>query len=315
MTNSTNPAEKNNKALLANLFSRVLYKTQFSNKKNNQKLLSIDLLKDDKRNSLLSITASQLENLYTQLNEKPNSQAFMQSKGQTLLLYTIKKTCEEFLAKEYGYKLTLNSKQLKSSLYTRLLLTNIEIFFRVPYYSILDSNNPNFNSIYSPVYKAPSPTLLEAFLDNLVIEISNCVIYLIISSFSSSYTLRQTLFRSKFLSWRNYERFQNNLRWQLNIKTYIKHPMDLYNSSFDLYLLGSSGIYSRTIFANRAVELSNLKQLSLLTVLSLEARDFFASRIEELVYLISTSLRFTVSSVFGQFLGLLWRGIIEGLKK
>ena len=55
--------------------------------------------------------------------------------------------------------------------------------------------------------------------------------------------------------------------------------MDLYNSSFDLYLLGSSGIF-RTIFANRAVELSNLKQLSLLTVLSLEARDFFASRIE-----------------------------------
>ena len=62
--------------------------------------------------------------------------------------------------------------------------------------------------------------------------------------------------------------------------------MDLYNSSFDLYLLGSSGIYSRTIFANRAVEFSNLKQLSLLTVLSLEARDFFASRIEELFILL-----------------------------
>jgi hypothetical protein len=315
VTTSKTQLGKSNRALLATLFSRVLYKTQFSNQKNNQNLLGIDLLKDDKRKALLSITTVQVEKLYTQLLENPESRALMHSRGQTLLLYSIIKSCDEFLAKEYGYKVKVNRRQVKLSLYTKFLLKNAEILFRVPYYSILDPSNPNFNSIYSPVYKTPSPILLEAFLDNLVIEISNCVIFFIITTFSESYTLRQTLFRSKFLSWRNFERFQNNLRWQLNIKTYITYPMDLYNSSFDLYLLGSSGIYSRTIFANRASELSNLKQLSLITVLSLEARDFFVSRIEELIYLLSTSLRFTVSSVFGQFLGLLWRGIIEGLKK
>ena len=315
MNTSKKQVERTNNALLAKLFSRVLYKTQFSNKKNNQKLLGIDLLKDDKRKALLSITAAQIEKLYTHLIEKPESASLMNSRGESLLFYTIIKTCDEFLAKEYGYKTKVNRRQLKVSLYTKFLLKNTEILFRVPYYSILDPSNPNFNSIYAPVYKTPSPTLLEAFLDNLVIEISNCVIFFIISTFSESYTLRQTLFRSKFLSWRNFERFQNNLRWQLNIKTYITYPMDLYNSSVDLYLLGSSGIYSRTIFANRAAELAELKQFSLVTVLSLEARDFFVSRVEELIYLLSTSVRFTVSSVFGQFLGLLWRGIIEGLKK
>ena len=40
--------ERDTKALLANIFSRVLYKTNFSNKKSNQILLSIDLLKDNK---------------------------------------------------------------------------------------------------------------------------------------------------------------------------------------------------------------------------------------------------------------------------
>ena len=94
VTNSTNPAEKNNKALLANLFSRVLYKTQFSNKKNNQKLLSIDLLKDDKKEFALINYSVSIENLYTQLRNQTPS--FYAIKGQTLLLYTIKKTCEEF---------------------------------------------------------------------------------------------------------------------------------------------------------------------------------------------------------------------------
>ena len=133
--------------------------------------MGIDLLKDDKRKALLAITTVQVEKLYIQLLENPESRAIMHSRGQTLLLYSIIRSCDEFLAKEYGYKVKVNRRQVKLSLYTKFLLKNAEILFRVPYYSILDPSNPNFNSIYAPVYKTPSPTLLEAFLDNLVIEI------------------------------------------------------------------------------------------------------------------------------------------------
>jgi hypothetical protein len=307
--------ERDTKALLADIFSRVLYKTNFSNKKSNQILLSIDLLKDNKKKHLLSIATRRLEKTYRVLLEKTKPEVTLKNSGKSLLIYNLTKICEEFLTLEYGYKIAIDDQQIKNSLYTKRLVRDIEILFRVPFYSIINPNSSNFKAIYSPIYNQASETLLEAFIDNLVIEISNCVTYFIITNFSSAYTLRQTLFRSKFLSLRNFERFRNNLRWQLNIKSYFTRPMDLYNSSFDLYLLGSSGIYYRTVFANRTAEIKSLQKISLLTILSLESRDFFVSRFDELIYLLSKSLRFTVSSIFGQFLGLVWRGIIEGLKK
>ena len=54
----------------------------------------------------------------------------MQKRGANLIIVYNNKTCEEFLAKEYGYKVRLNSKQLKLSLYTRFLLKDIEIFLK-----------------------------------------------------------------------------------------------------------------------------------------------------------------------------------------
>ena len=46
-----------------------------------------------------------------------------------------------------------------------------------------------------------------------------------------------------------------------------------------------------------------------------ELKDFIGSRLDELVYFLSKGLRFTLTSVLGQFIGLVWRGIREGLKK
>jgi hypothetical protein len=46
-----------------------------------------------------------------------------------------------------------------------------------------------------------------------------------------------------------------------------------------------------------------------------EAKDFLTNRLDETIYLISKGIRFTLTSVFGQVIGLVWRGVIEGLKK
>ena len=297
------------------VFSKTLYKISFSNKKGNQVLLGIDILKEDVRKELLLIAVSQLEEIYTKLSDNPNSEGILKKKGELLFLECIKNVCEDFLSKKYGYKVRINLASLKNSLYVKNVLKDNEILFKVPFFSLIDPNSSYFRSIYYPIYNSASENFIEALIDNLALEISNCVVYFSLVNFSSVYAFRQILYRSKFLSLRNIERFKNNLNWQLYIKSYIQRPINLYNNRHEIYIIKTTGIYCRIIYANRSEELFSLKNLSLVTIIFVEISDFLISRFDEAVFVLSKSVRFTLTTVLGQVIGLVWRGIIEGLKK
>ncbi len=306
---------KNVKLLTARIFSKILYKTNFSRKKGNQQLLGIDLLKNEIQKDLLSIIVIRVEEMYTKLLEKGDPNKIMQKRGKTLFLQCIKKSCEDFLTKQYGYKVKFNLKILKKSLYTKNLLKDTELIFQVPFYVLVDPKSQIFRLIYYPVYTSASESFIEALIDNMVLEISNCVVYFSIVKFSSVYAFRQTLYRSKFLSLRNFERFKNNLNWQLLTKIYLQRPIDLYNNRYEIFLLRTNGIYGRTIYANRSKQIQSFSNLSLIPLTIVELRDFLVSRLDETIYFVSKGVRFTLTSVVGQLIGLIWRGVIDGLKK
>jgi hypothetical protein len=123
MTKYKNININNSKELIARIFSKILYKTHFNKKQKNQDLLGIDLLKTDIQNDLLSISALTVEEIYNKLLEKGNPQEFMQKKGKFLFLQCIKKSCEDFLTKRYGYKVRVDIRILKKSLYTKKSFT------------------------------------------------------------------------------------------------------------------------------------------------------------------------------------------------
>ena len=303
------------KTLTANIFTRIVYKINFSNKKDNQFLLDIDLLKDETKKDLLYISSQNLEQVYSKLLKTSNPGSFMEVRGESLFLTLLKTTCEEFLTKKYGCYIKISTKRLKQSLYTKQLLKDLKILFQIPFYALLDPKSAQFKSIYYPIYTYASENFIEALIDNLIVEIANCITYFCIVNFSFLYAFRQTLYRSKFLSLRNFERFKNNLIWQLRVRIYITNPTDLYNSRYKIYILRTNGIYSRIIYANRANQISSLTKVSLVTITFIEFKDFLLSRIDEALYLLTKGIRFTLSTVIGQFIGLIWRGIIDGLKK
>ena len=301
--------------LTTKVFSKLLYKTNFCNKKGNQILLGIDILKDEAQKELLELSILRLEESYSKLAIQPNCTTLLQKGSKRLFLECIKTVCDDFLTKKYGSRVTVNLSSLKSSLYVKNILKDSEILFNVPFSSLLDPNCSAFRSIYYPIYNSASVSFLEALLDNLILEISNCVAYFSLVNFSSVYAFRQLLCRSKFLSLRNLERFKNNLNWQLYIKGYIQRPINLYNNRYDIYILKTTGIYCRTIYATRINELMSLTNVSLIPIVFIEIGDFVTSRFDEAIFVISKGARYTLTSVFGQVIGLVWRGIIEGLKK
>jgi hypothetical protein len=315
MCTNQNSKRNNVKISTARIFSKILYKIKFSNKKGNQQLLGIDLLKAEIKKELLSITVLRVEEIFIKLLEKPEAKEIMQKKGSLIFLQCIKKSCEDFLTKQYGYKVHVDLGDLTRALYTKNLIKDIELIFQVPFYVLIDPKSNIFRLIYYPIYNFASESFIEALIDHMVLEISNCVVYFSIIKFSSVYAFRQTLYQSKFLALRSFERFKNNLNWQLISKIYVQRPIDLYNSRYEIFILRANGINCRTVYANRSKEIAALSNFSLLTLVVIELRDFLISRVDETIYFVSKSIRFTLTSVFGQVIGLIWRGIIEGLKK
>ena len=139
--------------------------------------------------------------------------------------------------------------------------------------------------------------------------------YIVLNEFSSVSSIRQNLYKSNFLSLRNIERFKNNLAWQARIKNYIWRPKNIYNSQYELWVLRNEGIDKRIIYSNQATELINLQEGSLIIVTYTELQDFLLSRFEEFIYILGNGIRFSLTSVLGQTIGLIWKGIIEGLKR
>jgi len=303
------------KKRIIRIFTRVSYKLTFSKKKNNQLLLCLDVLKDSAKINLLFILNKNIEKTYIDLYQQPDSYLLIEKRSEEIFFNLLKETCEEFLMQQYGCKIQINSKDLLMASYTKNLLRDIHILFQLPFYAILNNRASQFRTIYSPIYNSASESFIEALIDNLVIELGNCIIYFTIINFSSLYSFRKTLFRSKFLSLRNVERYKNNLVWQLNVKNYLQRPSDLYNNQYRIYILRTSGIYDRIIYANRSNQLKSLKTIPLFTVTIIELRDFLISRIDEIIYRLSNVIRFTLTSLIGRVIGLIWRGIIEGLKK
>ena len=278
-------------------------------------MLGIGLLKVEMQKDLLFTTILRIEEIYLKLLEREDPNFIMDKKGEIIFLQCTKRCCEDFLTKQYGYKVTVELDTLKKALYTKTLLKDIELVFQIPFYVLVDPKSPIFRLTYYPIYNYASETLIEALIDNMILEISNCVVYFSIIKFSSLYTFRQTLYRSKFLSLRNFERFKNNLNWQLLTKNYIYRPVALYSNSYEIFFLRTNGIYCRTIYTNRSREVYSLSSFSLIPITAIELKDFLNCRFDEAVFFLSKGIRFTFVSIFGQIIGLIWRGIIEGLKK
>lgn len=295
------------------VFARLQYKINFNINNTSSFLLATDLLRDNSKRRLFKIVALNVESVFSELIK--NEVSLTSGRGKAIFFSLIKQTTQEFLTGYYGHTIPIQSRVVKDSFYTKLILSDEKILLNVPLQILTAADSQLFRAIFVPIYNEVYDSFIEALLDNLIVEITNAVMFIVINEFSFIYEVRKHFYRSNFLSLRNVERFRNNLSWQSRIKTFIKRPSDIYNSQQGIWVIRTTGIYYRVIYANRSNELLQLRHFSLITVIGIETKDFIISRIDEVIYFFGNSVRYTLTSVVGQVIGLVWRGIIEGLKK
>jgi hypothetical protein len=299
---------------VANVFNLIAYKLNFRIKNSSEQLLSIDVLRDNVKKDLLQLTTKRVENIF--IEAKSNQLLLLRDKKPTII-NLIKDITESTLIKYYGQSVQINKEIIIKSSFIRPVLEDVKMLIDIPLSLISDKNDKakSFQLTFTPIYDEVTDSFLEALLENLILELSNCAMSIIITEFSTVSNIRQNLYRSKFLSLRNIERFKNNLIWQLNVKKYILRPKNIYDSQYDIWVIRENGINKRFIYANRSCEMLTLRDSSLVIITYTELQDFLISRIDEFIYTLGNGIRYSLTTVVGQIIGLIWKGIIEGLKK
>ena len=137
---------------------------------------------------------------------------------------------------------------------------------------------------------------------------------IILNEFALVSTIRQYLFKSNFLSFQQVEGFKNNIAWQAAIKKYIERPKNIYGSQYCLWVLRKEGIINQWIYSNQYPELLTLSESSLLIITYTELKDFLKIRFNEIIYKVGEGIRYSLTTLLGKSVGLIWRGILDGLK-
>ena len=295
------------------LFVKICYRLNSSLENQTNFLLGTDLLRTQVKQELFKTVALSVEKKFFGVL-KENQTAVSVSQGKKILLEIVCDCTKIFLSRHYGTKIPLNSNAIKSTPYFIEISNDADILIAVPFSALINHEAQIFQSIFYPVYNSANFKLLEALFENLIIVITNCIMAIVASDFANVWTIRQTLYKSSFLSVRNSEQFKNTLALQNRIRVFIKRPKSLYNNEYNIFLIRANGIYCRSIYANRAEALFTLNKFPLFVINYIELQDFLVARSNGAFLLLGRSTQYFLTSVVGRVIGLIWKGVLDGLK-
>ncbi|MEB3341032.1 DUF3685 domain-containing protein [Okeania sp.] len=153
----------------------------------------------------------------------------------------------------------------------------------------------------------------EVLLQNLLISIANAVIQPLLNNFADVEEVKEDFYSQQLLSTRDIEKFRNSLSWKYRIEQYITEPKAIFESKFSLFVLNELGIKKISIYSSRRHELIKLSGVPLIVTLLLETRDAIAPGIRATVSFIGSGVVYLLTQVVGRGIGLVGRGIIQGV--
>ncbi len=216
--------------------------------------------------------------------------------------FRVKKNGESISINEYIYKEVNCDERDKES--------HESIMFIDP---IIKNEPIDYDGKLLPLYETESFIVLENIISNWIIRNCNLLASEVFNICSSWPELRTILINPQLQSTRSFERFRNNInnfnRWNENI--YM--PIYLYESKREYIDIIDSKFTRYYKNENREKELENLEWFQKQVTLLVEIRDAIAPQLEIAVKYIGNLFVNFLTKVVGKAIGLVGKGILQGL--
>lgn len=154
---------------------------------------------------------------------------------------------------------------------------------------------------------------LETLVSNWLIRSAELISADVLACCGSWPELRRYLLTGDLLATRNLERLRNQLNSQQRWAQWFQRPVQLYESQRLLYRLEQGAIAPLLVTEPRDQELRQLGWLQQLVTLALETRDAVAPQLATVLKRLGDLLVVVLTQVIGRAIGLVGRGILQGM--
>jgi DNA-binding NarL/FixJ family response regulator len=304
--------------LQSELLTLCLNKLQFPLNNVSNTPLEIDILREYKKQELLHII---IRKFFQQLDE---IHAFKFDKNQLfnltdkILIDLWQFTITEFFGNYFRISLNKQEINLVEFLLDKTPDSQTEIIKKVPLFPELLSylllcTDLYIDNVSYPAGSKEAQSQALVILENLFIHVANTVIQPLLNNLADVETIKQNFYDRQMISTREIEKFRNNLSWKYQLYQYVTEAQTIFESRYELFTFSPRGIAKISIYAPRNQELSELSGIPLGVTLILEFRDAITPRIQSLAGFLGTGIVFVLTQVIGRGLGLIGRGILQGI--
>ena len=301
----------------ATIFDNTLAKIQTGLDNLTGSILEIDILSLSTRQELLYLVVNQLARI-VQENEFLNLDfSQITDKVDIILRQLWLDSTLTFLRSKYPLNGVNQEAQLVDLIWGDFLLINREIFAKIPelqellHYLILKEDLVIDKVTYgneTPEAKEKGEMLLQ----NLVIQVANGVMQVILNNLSDQQYIRR-MYKQK--SSREIAKFRNRVSGKYRQQKYWEEPYNIFEDRYRIYFLDGKGIRKNYLEGDRQKELKQLKGLQWLVSVAIEGRDALSPGLKAAVDWLGSIVVFILTEVLGKGLGLIAKGIIQGVGK
>ncbi|MDH6075424.1 DUF3685 domain-containing protein [Chrysosporum ovalisporum CS-1034] len=306
------------RSLQSDLFSICVNKLQLSLQNITEIPLEIDIFSEDKKRELLYLILQKLAQRLDELSVHKIIIAQLETLKDTILYDLWQAAITDFFGKFSQVQVDKQNIQVVKLLLKNYRGVQTEIINKIPLvvelfsYLVFQTDLQIDNRSYA-VGTAEAQSQALIILENLLIQVANAVVQPLLNSLADVEEIKHKYYDRRLISTREIERFRNDLSWKYRFNKYINEPKEIFESSYELFVLAPRGIAKTSIYAPRNQELAELSGIPLLVTLILEFRDAIAPRLQSLLSIVGSGIVFLLTKIVGRGLGLIGRGILQGI--
>ena len=280
--------------------------------------LEIEILIPEKQKELLYLVSQQFEKILEELRLLKIAPEELSARKKLILRDLWQSSTIDFLGRYYHFPQKDNQSSMIDILMEEAGVVEQNTLGQIPFFVDLCSyflfSQPL--AIDNIPYRPNSPEAMarsEILLHNLIIQVANGVVQFLLNNFSQIESIKYSLFSQKFFSSRAIAKFRNNLSWRTRSQELFMEPQAIFESRYYLYIISGNGIRQISIYAPRQDELNQLEGVQWAVTMALETRDALAPRLKGVLSFVGGGVVYFLTQVIGRGLGLIGRGIIQGI--